>query len=228
MAHVILPSNSGGAESLGGEEGEEAFIVFFARSGDELVLVFAPMLHFVEGILHTEGDDFLGIGATAGESSAEFVFIGGHDEEVDEGVLDGGVVAGADLGSALDIDVHDDVLPAFDEGMDLGAKGAVEVAVDFGVFEKLAGGDVCFELFAGEEVVIASVGFALAGGAGGAGDRIVGGAGLGEAAAEGGLSGARGAGDEEKDAGAALHARDAPGKWGRWQEWGAGLGRIRG
>lgn len=170
-------------------------------------MVILPVFHFVEGIGHAEGDDLVGIGAAAGEASAEFVIIGGHDEEVDEGVLDGGVLAGADLGGALDIDIHDDVLSALDEGMDFGAEGSVEVAVDFGVFEEFAGGDIGFELFAGEEVVIAAVGFALARGAGGAGDGVVGGAGFGELAAEGGFSRAGGAGDEEEDAGAALHAR---------------------
>ena len=158
------------AQSFGGEKGMEAAVVGLAVAGDEAVLVFVPVFHFMEGILHAERDDFGGVGGTGRESSAEFLVVRRHDEEVDEGALDGGVVASADLGGTLDIDVHDHVLAAFEEGMDLGAEGAVVMAVDFGVFEELAGGDVSFELVAGEEVVVAAIEFAFAGGAGGAGD----------------------------------------------------------
>jgi hypothetical protein len=74
-----------------------------------------------------------------------------------------------------------------------GAEGAVVVVVDFGMFEELPGVHIGLELFRGEEVVVPPVDLALAWGSGGAGDGVVGGSGLGEAAAEGGFSGPGGA-----------------------------------
>jgi len=54
-------------------------------------LILGPVLHFLKGICHAQGDDFVGIGATAGEAGSEFILAGRHDEEIDEGVLNSGI-----------------------------------------------------------------------------------------------------------------------------------------
>lgn len=184
---------AGDAEAFGGEEGLEAGEVVFAVGGDEAVGVAGPVLHFAEGVGHAEGDGFGAVGAASGEAGAEFAFAGGHDEEVDAGALDVGVGAAADLVGTLDIDVHDDVAAGLEVGDDFGFEGAVEVAVDGGVFEEIACLESLLEVFAGEEVVVFAVFFAWAGGAGGAGDGVADFSGIGEATAEGGFARAGGA-----------------------------------
>lgn len=77
------------------------------------------------------------------------------------------------------------------------------VSVDFGVLEEGSVFDFLFKVRNGEEEVISAIDFAWAGGAGGAGDGIVGEPLGGEAATEGGFPRARGAGDEVKNAGIA-------------------------
>jgi len=195
----LLFFHSAGTEAFGEEEGFKAGVVFFVGAGEETVGVFRGGFDFAEGVFHAQGDDFLTVGASASETFTEFFFGWGHDKEVHEGVADGGIRAGADLVGALDVDVHDNVGPR-GNGIDhLGFKGAVEIAVNFGVFEKFSIGDTFFECFVGEKVVIDSVLFAIAGLAGGAGGGVGGFIFIGDAAAEGGFSRSGRAGDEEED-----------------------------
>ena len=88
------------------------------------------------------------------------------------------------------------------DGVDFGEEGAVVVAVDFGMLEKLAGRDVPFEVLTAEKIVVAAVPLTFPRRAGRAGDRVVGFAAFGEAPAEGCFAGPGWAGNEEDDAGA--------------------------
>ena len=92
------------------------------------------MGHFLEGVFESESNDVLGIRTTVGESFGEFFFVGRHDEEVDEGGLNGGVFARADEVGALHVDIHDDVFSLVDEVEDFRFQGAIVVSMDFGMF----------------------------------------------------------------------------------------------
>ena len=105
--------------------------------------------------------------------------------------------AGADLRRALDIDVHDDIGAVLEMGENFGFQGAIEVAVDFRVFEEIARGESALEIFAAEEMVIPAVLFAGTRNPSGAGNRIPRLAGIREAAAKRGFPRSRGPGNDE-------------------------------
>jgi len=129
------------------------------------------MTHLGKGVAQAEGDDFLAVRAAAREAPAEIIFAGGHHEEVHKALADHGVVAGADLGRALHIDVHHDIFAVLEKREHLGFESPVVMPMDLGVFEEVPGGSFTAEFFGGEEEVFPPVGFAGAGSSGRAGNR---------------------------------------------------------
>ena len=193
---------AGAAVALGGEDGKEIGEVGLLGVADDRVSVAGPVHHFVEGIAEAELEFGLGFRGTVGEADAEVVEAGGEDEDVDEAAENGGVGAGAELGCALAVEVHDDVLTGGEAGEDLAFEGAIAAAVDLGVLEEVAVSDALLECILGEEKVVEAVGFARALGAGGAGNGVVEGRGRGRGAAHGGFAGAGRAGDDAENASA--------------------------
>ena len=162
------------AHALGDDEGLEAGVVLLAVAGEEAVGVFRPVAHFPEGIFHAQGDDFLAIGAAAGEAGEKLFLIARHDEEIDGSEADLRICAGTHLGCALNIEIHHDVGTISQRADDFGFERAVKISVDFGAFEEFSGVAFGEEFLVGEEMVIASIDLAGAGGAGGAGDGVAG------------------------------------------------------
>ena len=160
----------------------------------------APVLHFGGCVAEPDGDLLGGFGAAFEESAPELFDARRHDEDVGESFQDEGVAALADHGSAAGVNINEDVhaaAEAFDDG---GFESAVEVAMDFGMFEELAILHAGGEFFTGKEEVVFAVDFARAGGACGAGDGVDEVGFLAQGGCESGFSGAGGSGEDEEDA----------------------------
>lgn len=215
-----------GAEASGGEQGAEAALIALTGVGDEDVAILVPVAHFGLGIAHAQFKGGAVLGVATGEALAEFVEAGGKDEQIEQATADQFVLAGADLGSALDVDVEEHIDAAAQVVVNVGFQGAIPAVVDAGVFEELATFDAAEEVGFGEEEVIAAIDLAGAGLAGGAGDGKDGltrGAG---GAAEGGLAGAGGTGDNDQLAealGGAGHTKRLAGRAGLARESGVGI-----
>jgi len=201
-----------GVAAFGGDDGEEAGAVFIAGAAEDGILVMVPIAQFDGGVVEAEVELLGGFGAAAEEALAESLEVGGHEKDVAEGGLDFGVGGCTDMGGTLGVDIEDDVMPAAELVKDGGEGGAVEVVVDLGVFEESVGGDLLLEACGVEEMVIETIAFAGARGAGGAGDAEgeVGGGGNG--LEQGGFARSGGSGENEEDAvaGGMLAQGDGP------------------
>ena len=180
-----------GAHAQCREQCREAGVVAFAvgRNQGELVFVHAGV--FLCCIAETQEDDFLGICLAAAQ--AGFQLSGRHvDVDIGIGAADDGIIAGADAGCALHIDVHDHVLASLQEVDDIALERAVAVAVHGGVLQEFASCHLGGKYLRGEEVVVDSVLLTGARLAGGAGDGIGCESVLFGAAAQGGFAAAGG------------------------------------
>ncbi len=150
------------AAAFPGEDGAEGREIGLAVGADEGVAVFGPVARFLAGGLEAHGELLLGFGATGADAVRDLGLARQEDEDIDEGRADRGIGRSADEGRALDVDVHEDVAPRLEVAEDLAFQGAVEAAVDLGMFEKVAPGDPGLEPGAVEEMVVDPVAFALA------------------------------------------------------------------
>ena len=190
-------SAQGRAHAEGGEQGGEAGIIAFAVCGNQGILVFAHAGIFLGSVAQAQQNHLFGICLAAAQAGLEL--IGGHvDVHIGIGAADGGIIAGADAGSALNINVHYHILTGLQQVDDIALEGAVAVAVHRGVLQEFTGGYLGGKHLGGEEVVIHAILLARAGLAGGAGDGIGGEAVLLCAAAKGGLAAAGGTGYDEE------------------------------
>ena len=202
LAGSLRFRNPCGSEPLGEEEGLELAVVRFAIFGEKEKGIVLPVGHFFQGVFEAEGDDLIGVRSSSGETLFEVIFVGGHDEEVHEGCLDGGVFAGADECGALDVDIHYYVLATIDGVEDFRFQSAVVISMDFGMFEEFSDGDVGLEGFLTMEKVVSAIDFSFSGLPGRAGNGVMRQSLLGEATAKCCFSRARRARDEVEDAGA--------------------------
>ena len=183
---------SGDAQTLGEQQRLEACVIFLAGGGNQAVLVFVPVRHFLDGIFESQGDDLWAIGFSTGESRGEFFIGGWHDKQIDKSDVDLWVGTGTDLSGPLYVDVHHDIFAAGDVLEDFRFQSAVGISMDGGVFEEISCGDFGIEFFPGEEKIIMAMDFTGAGESSGAGGGIEGFLLIGEATAERSFPRARG------------------------------------
>lgn len=160
-------------------------------------MVFRPRGTLCQGVFQALLDDFFSIGAAPGQAAAEFFAGGRGDEDIDQGTGDVRVCCSADLAGSLDIDVHDHIIAALEDGQDGTVQGAVAVAVDPGVFQEVARAHPGLEISGREEVVVLAIGLSRARRAGGGGDGGDAGQFLLGAAGKGGFAAAGGAGEKD-------------------------------
>ena len=190
---MFRASTSQGRGQVGGAQGVVSRVQVVI---DDEGIVVGRFLHLGTGIGQAAQDDFLAVQAAAAQAAFQF-FHGGRQDEEEAGI--GHVLA--QLGGALHVDVEQDVL-AFGQHLAHRGQGrAVEVAVHLGPFGKMALVAQLHEALAAQEMIVLAVHFALAGGAGGAGDGIAEvGEFLAQAFDERGLPRAGGRADDQRDA----------------------------
>lgn len=189
--------DSAHSQSFGNDERFETSVILFLGSGDDTVGVFRPVAGFLDGVFHAQFDDFRGVRASAGQASEKFLFVGGHDEEIDQGAAYRSILTFADELGALDIEVHHDIATRYKVLNNLRTEGAVEVPMNLGAFQKFAILTFCEELVAAEKMVILSIRLARTWRAGGAGDRVMRLVVASQASAQGGFTRARWPGDHQ-------------------------------
>jgi len=163
------------------------------------------MAHFLQGVTETKGDYLLGIGGSICKSISQIFFAWRHDEEVHQAGRNDGVIAGTHLGSTLDINIHYHVLATLEEFENFRFQGPVEVLMNFSVFDEMSRCRLGLKSLPAQEVVITGVDFTVPCWPRSAGNRVMGFTVPGQSSAEGGLSGTRGAGDEEQNTGSRGH-----------------------
>ena len=86
--------------------------VLLHRLADDGVAIIAPELHFARGVREPRVDLFRRFGAAFGQATAQFLEVRRHDENIGQRLPDKFVVAIADRGRALgvDVDQHIDAL----------------------------------------------------------------------------------------------------------------------
>ena len=153
-----------GARSLAFDEGEEGIdgrvevILDVHERGAER----AGARDLIGGDLEAPAHLFRCLAAAPGQVRFEGGRVGGFEGD-EERIRE----HGAQRLSTLHVHADDDVLAGLQRGADRLPRDAVEVAVDLGVLEQLAGGDLLQELLARHEVVVDALVLSLAGGAGG-------------------------------------------------------------
>ena len=168
---------------------------------DEDVVELAAVLDLALGVADAALDDVGGVLGAGDEAAAELFQARRQDEDPD-GVL------GAffrDIAGTLPVNIEQDVAALGQGAIDGPARAAVTGAVDVGPFEEGVGVDQPLELGVIDEMIVAVGDLAGADAAGGHGDGQLEPAVIGhQAAAQAGLAGARGAGDDQQDAAAGM------------------------
>jgi hypothetical protein len=133
-------------------------IVFGTAAYDE-ILVFAPACHFKEGVIEAKLKLFLSFSSAFVKALGEDFHAGGREEDIHKRACDSGIAAVPNGARALNVDIHKDVRARGEVFLDGILSGAVEIAVNLCVFEKVCISNFRFELRTGEEVIIFSVFF---------------------------------------------------------------------
>ena len=99
--------------SLGIHDVSKFLQILFGGSTDDGVAIFRPRFHFTNCRRQT-GFDLLGrFSAAFGQTSAQFVNVRRHNENICERLPDKFVFGAADIGGALRVDVDQDIAPVF-------------------------------------------------------------------------------------------------------------------
>ena len=113
--------------------------VLLAGGGKQAVSIEPPMPHFLERIGHPQSDGLGIVSPSSRKTLVQFLLAWRHHKKIHEGQSNGAIRTSSDLRRALDIDVHYHIDPGLKVGDDFGFERSIEISVNRGMFEKIAG-----------------------------------------------------------------------------------------